>query len=462
VFPGLFNRHKLIGTSILLDFGRRMVYLLFCRGLKAGKHMGSQEFTDNSATSLKEFFFFLLLTILAFIFFAAVRNNTFWQTGDYLYLLKALQIDKSPREIFVTEPLAEFQPLVNAVFYLEFRMFGDKATGYYMFNVLIHSLNAFLVYRIVFTLLKDRIIALTSGLLFVFAVGNYGKTVMAVSSIGDLLITSLTLLTLWLFFRNELKNEGRLNTLCFAGALFFFILSVFSKSTSFSILGCIVVFNLFFRAETRRKVFGKSFLVVACFALVALIVKFSVLGTIPGGSDFGVSGFRFVKNYAAYLVRIVFPIQSSGTVAGAGPGVKFVFQLATEIRVVTFLCVLSYSVFGFIFGNRAIRFFIAWTYITLTPFCFFKFPVGWFNIRFLYLVSIGFVVVLASGTALAARLLYEKAWRRFLPYLIPLFFVLLSQFVIRNLDRSYEHLARSSNLDSIKAQFHEEYRASGR
>jgi hypothetical protein len=71
-------------------------------------------------------------------------------------------------------------------------------------------------------------------------------------------------------------------------------------------------------------------------------------------------------------------------------------------------------------------------------------------------------MILASGTALASRLLYEKAWRRFLPYLIPLYFVLLAQFVILNLDRNYERLAGHSHLDAIKTQFEEEYRESGR
>jgi hypothetical protein len=417
------------------------------------------ESTGNSASGLKDLLFFVILTALGFVFFATVRNNSFWQPGDYQYLIKALRIDRSPAEIFIAAPLADFQPLVNAIFYLEFRWFHTNPAGYYAFNLIIHSLNAFLVYRTVFTLLADRTIAMMSGLLFLFAVGNYGKTVMAVSNVDDLIITTLTLMTLWLFFRNELRNDGRLGTPGFAGALLFFILSVLSKATSFSILGCILAFNLFFRAETGRKVFGKSFFVVAGCALVALVLKFSLLGGITGASDFGVSVYTFLKNYASYLVRMVFPIQSSDSVQHSIPIVRFVYTLATEIRVVTFLCILSYSVFGFIFGNRAIRFFIAWTYITVTPFCFFKFPSGWFNIRYLYLVSVGFVMILASGTALASRLLYEKAWRRFLPYIIPLYFVLLAQFIIQNLDRNYEQLASHPRLDTIRAQFEEEYRS---
>jgi hypothetical protein len=420
--------------------------------------MADNPAVHKPATALKEFFFLILLTVLAFLFFAAVRNNPFWHPGDYLYLFKALRIDGDWREIFVAAPLPTFQPLVNVVFYFEFCMFGDAATGYYLFNVLIHSLNAYLVYRIVFTLLKDRTIAVMSGLLFVFAVGNYGKAVMVVSGVSDLVITFLTLMTLWLFFRNELENEGRLKSICFFGMLFFFALSLLSKATSFSILGCMLAFNLFFRRQTQQRVFGKSFLIVAGFALVVLVVKLSLLGGIAGRSDLGVSGIVFVKNYAKYLVRLVFPIHTSGLVRDSGPVVRFVYQMATEIRIVTFLCILSYSVFGFIFGNRAIRFFIAWTYITVTPFCFFTFPSDWFNIRYLYLVSIGYVMILASGTALAARLLYEKAWRRFIPYLIPLFFVFVSQFIIQFLDRSYELKAQAKYLDGLKEQFNAEYR----
>jgi hypothetical protein len=424
--------------------------------------MPDQSERQSATTALIELAFYVVLLGLAFVFFAPVRNNTFWHSSDYLYLLKALRIEQNWREIFAVAPLQTFQPLVNAIFYIEFRLFGDSAWGYYVVNIVIHALNAYLVYRVVFTLLRDRTIAVMSGLLFVFAVGNYGKAVMVVSGISDLVITFLTLMTLQLFFQNELKHEGRLKTFSFLGTLFFFALGLLSKATSFSILGCMLAFNLFFRTKAQqRRVFSTSFLVVAGFALAVLVLKLSLLWETLVGNEFGVSGWAFIKNYGRYLVRMVFPIHSSGLVRGAGPVVRFVYQAATEIRLITFLCILSYSVFGFIFGNRAIRFFIVWTYITVTPFCFFGYPSDWFNIRYLYLVSVGFVMILASGTALAARLLYETAWRKFIPYLVPLLFVFLSQFIIQHLDLNYERLSRWPALDSLKQQFYAEYRQRG-
>lgn len=411
-----------------------------------------------SRLPMKNLLLYLVMLAAGFLFFATVRDNTFWHRVDYLYLQQALKIDQDWREIFAQAPLNIFQPIVNLIFYGEYHFFGVNAKGYYLFNIFIHSLNAFLVYLIVFTLLKDRPIAVISSFLFLFAVGNYGKAVMVVSGVSDLLITLLTLLTLYLYFKNELHNKGRLKSFYFVACLACFFLSLLSKATSFSILGCMLAFNFFFRAETNRRVWGRGFLVLAVFALVVLIVKLTSHPDIPGKADLDVISFTTIRNYAAYLVRMVFPIQTSHLVTDSGPVVRFVYNLATEIRILIFLCIVSYSIFGFIFGNRTIRFFIAWTYITVAPFCFFRFPADWLNIRYLYLVSVGFNMILASGTVIATRLLYQKAWRRFLPYLVPLYFVLLSQFIITLLDRNYEKLSNSRHLDAVKSSFLTEHK----
>ncbi len=406
---------------------------------------------------LRSLLFIALLFLSSLAFFSLVRNNTFWNAGDYAYLAHALKINLAWKEIFASAPNQIFQPLVNAIFYLEFRLFGVDARYFYLFNIFVHSLNAFLVYMVVFTLLKSRLISILSSLLFVFAVGNYGKAVMVASGISDLMITFLTLLTLLLYFKNELEKGGRLLSFWFIGSLLCFFLSLLTKATSFSILGCMFAFNIFFRAESGKRIFHRNFIVIGIFALVVLVAKLSFLPHLPGRSDFIFIGLKFFRNFASYLVRMVFPIHHSSTVETAGPAVQFIYRLASEIRLFTFLCILSYSVFGFIFGNRAIRFFITWTYITVTPFCFFKFPLDWLNIRYLYLVSIGFSMLLASGTVLASHLLMQRSWRRFIPYSVLLMFVLMSYFVIYHLDRNYESLAASQTMTSARADFILEY-----
>lgn len=388
---------------------------------------------------------FGLLLILSLTFFSLVRDNTFWHSGDFLYLQQAMDMGNSWKEVFRSAPNQPFQPLVKLVFYIEYRLFGIEAYKYYLFNLLIHAINAFLVYFLVRTLLRDSTIALLSSLLFACAVGNYGKAVMVVSGIGDLLITLLTLLTLLLFFKNELGKRGRIASPLFIIALVCFVLSLMTKATSFSILGCMLVFNIFFQAEIKKPVFHPAFILMAIVAFIAFILKVSLLHD-PWESGLSLNLLNFFRNFGSYLVRMAFPIHSSQLVADSGGVVRFIYQLATEIRLLTFLVILSFTVFGFIFGNRTIRFFIAWTYIMVAPFCFFVFPSDWLNIRHLYLVSVGFIMILASTTVLASRLLYQRAWRRFLPYLLPLYFVVLSRFIIQHLDTNYEATARSRGI----------------
>jgi len=271
----------------------------------------------------------------------------------------------------------------------------------------------------------------------------------------------LTLATMLMYVRNELNDQGKLRTANFIFCLFFFMLSLLSKATSFSILGCMLAFNMFFRQHTGRKVLDNNFVLLSVFALVVLILKLSLLRSLPGVSDLAIFDWSLPKNFAAYLVRMVFPIQYSQLVTGSNSVVQLTYRFVSEIRILIFLCIVSYSVFGFIFGNKVIRFFIAWTYVTVTPFCFFKFPADWLNIRYLYLVSVGFSMILASGTVLAARLLYQKPWRRFLPLIIPISFVILSRFIVLQLDKNYERKERRYGLESARAEFYAEYEKRG-
>jgi hypothetical protein len=58
---------------------------------------------------------------------------------------------------------------------------------------------------------------------------------------------------------------------------------------------------------------------------------------------------------------------------------------------------------------------------------------------------------------LAAQLLYQRPWRRRLPYLVPVAFAGLSYFVLTQLDVNYEQKARAPRLDSVKGQFYALY-----
>jgi hypothetical protein len=442
-----------IETPFSLDNPTGFLYLLLVAGVPGGEDMANGRAKRRFHFVRNNVLLFGLLLATSLVFFSLVRDNTFWHSADFLYLQQSMDVGVSWQNVFETAPYQPFQPLVKLVFYLEFKLFGLDAQKYYGFNILIHSLNAFFVYFLVVTLLRDRAIAYLSSFLFACAVGNYGKAVMVVSGISDLIITMLTLVTLLLYFKNQLEKGGRMTSIWFVGSLAFFVLSLLTKATSFSILGCMLAFHFFFRSETKKRVFNRSFVTLSVVALGALIAKLAFLPDTSGEEDFFIFNPQVIRNFGSYLVRMVFPIHGSNLVTDSGPAVRFVYRLATEIRVITFLCILSYSIFGFLFANRTIRFFIAWTYITVTPFCFFDFPRDWLNIQYLYLVSVGFIMILSSGTVFASRLLFQRRWRRFIPYALPLLFVFLSQFIITHLDKNYERLAASLQARQMRQDF---------
>jgi hypothetical protein len=387
------------------------------------------------------FLVLVLLLGLSYLFFIPALDNTYWHGTDFSYLEHNLRMAETKAALTDNQPPYKFQPLVYAVSYFLFERFGFEPRGYFLFNILLHGLNSFLVYLLVQTLLRDRSVALLSGLLFVFTVGNYGKTVLLMSGLEDLLITMLTLLTTILYFRNELVGGGKTWSPWFLLSLLFFIGSMFTRSTSLSILGAFLAFNYLFRRDTGHRVLGPNFVIFLVIAAAALMIKTLVFHYSPPFYTVNPGPFKAViysvKNVLSYLVRMVFPIHTSRLVVEGGPAVRFVYGFATEIRIVLALVMLSYSFFGFIFGNHTIRFFIAWTYITLIPFAFFQFPADWLNIRNLYLVSIGFVLVLSAGAVYCSRLIEHHRWRRFVPFIVPVFFVLLARFIVVQLDRNY-------------------------
>ena len=141
----------------------------------------AQTVRRRAPTRTREFAFFLFLNLIGFSFFSLVLDNTYWHGDDWEYLIQALRIGEHWTEIFSTRLHQTFQPIPNLVFFLEFQAFHIDARAYYLFNIFVHSINAFLVYLLVRTMLKDRAIAVLSGFLFEFAVGNFGKSVMTVS-----------------------------------------------------------------------------------------------------------------------------------------------------------------------------------------------------------------------------------------------------------------------------------------
>ena len=219
---------------------------------------------------LKHLLVLAVFVLLSFLFFRLCLDNGFWDGYDYVSLENSIMMRSDTGAAFASDPPFKFQPLVYSIHYLIFSRYFFDASGYFLFNILLHGLNSFLVYLLVNTLIRDRSIALLSGLLFVFTVGSYGKSVMIASGLEDLVITFLTLATMISYFHNELYGGGRIFSPWYLLTFLFFLASMLTRSTSFSILGAFLAFNFFFRVERKRRVFDSGFAVLLVMAIAAL------------------------------------------------------------------------------------------------------------------------------------------------------------------------------------------------
>jgi hypothetical protein len=116
------------------------------------------------------------------------------------------------------------------------------------------------------------------------------------------------------------------------------------------------------------------------------------------------------------------------------------------------LAVLSFSFFGFVFGSRPLRFFIAWTYITLIPFSAQAPGADWLNLTHLYLASLGFCVVLAAGAIGCANLLVAHRWRRLVPFVVPLLFVATAMSLNYRLDARNRQAAQTPEIQALRQE----------
>jgi len=250
----------------------------------------------------------------------------------------------------------------------------------------------------------------------------------------------MVLLGTLLYVLNEKRNEGRLVGIYSLGFFALFIGTLFMRGGTFSLLASFAFYNIFFARERQRPILDTNFAICLGFMLGAMVLRWTIGGgtSLPAGAAAG----TFLRNLPGYLTLMVFPLQQSELLASAPPLVRAVYAAAPYIRILVGLAILSYSLFGFVFGSRALRFYIAWTYVMLLPFAFFRYPSDWLNLRFLYLVSLGFCVVLTTGTLYAFRLLSHHRQRRFVPFVIPLGYVALSAGLVHQLDMKNEQLAR--------------------
>ena len=319
----------------------------------------------------------------------AVRRISLPQIGRFFLDPGTVALGVLSREVY--------RPLATLSFALDFHLWRFNAFGYHCTNLLLHTVNAILVYWLSYLLFGRGLPAILSGLLF----GVHPVLTEAVSWISgrsNLLGTSFFLLALIQYIRfTRDANRG-----AYFSSLFFFVCSLFSREVA-------VVFPLLIMAHDG--VYSKGscgpikrpsrYIPYLILSVLFVLLRAHLLGRFSQCPSWGGPLISFITMstvFVRYILLLLFPFRLC-----ANYGIQLSMNiLEPEVVVSLSALTLIFSVtVAMIRRKKDLSFFIVWFFITLLPVSNIVPIKALMADRFLYLPSVGF--------AFAGAMFFERA-----------------------------------------------------
>ncbi len=286
-----------------------------------------------------------------------------------------------------------YRPFVKLFYWAGQSLFGLRASPFHLVSLLLHGVNAYLVYRLAVgsgPRAGAWVIGLAAGLLFLLN-GHHAETVSWVAAIGDLGGLFCILSALLLFRR--FRSSGR--PLLLAASVGVFALGLLTRETvvvlPLLLAADVLIFERVSADKGKTALIRRLVLAVGSYAVVLLAylaVQIAGRGS-TGGVGRGGLQFRML-NLDSILLGIF------DFVHGLIPGGRTLAGLPLEmLRTVVWLEVLAaLAVAGLLLWEKqSLAFFgLMWMLITPLLFVFFSGPTD----RYFYLPSVGYALF-ASG-----------------------------------------------------------------
>ncbi|MBI5641950.1 MAG: tetratricopeptide repeat protein [Deltaproteobacteria bacterium] len=346
-----------------------------------------------------------------------------------------------------------YRPMMHLILMAERHIFGLEPWGYHLVNVVLHSLNAVLVFMTAALILKEtdqlprvfpggarvlpfkldskmtgRIPALFTGLLFALHPVNT-EAVAWVSAVTELSFTCFLILSFYLYAKYaESKTKAALP---YVLSLVFFAAALLSKETAIVLPAAILAYDLSKNGWTAVKGRWRGYLGFFLTASAYMAVRTFSVGGIIHHKQISLSGYELVINVFPlifkYFQKLVYP-----------SGLNALYELkyahsASEPAVMAGMIILSAFLAAFILfrGNKVVSVSLAFMGLPLLPVLYIPaLSTSAFADRYLYLPSIGFSLLL--GYAIEGGLSYARkrggysCWRMFKNSTGPLCLVIIT------------------------------------
>jgi len=359
---------------------------------------------------------FSKLRFFLFLFFISLILYSNSLSGDFILDDKLLIIDnefiKHIRTIpmlFITQAFNQpsnlnlyegayryYRPLMTLSFAMDYNIWKLNPIGYHLTNITIHSLNAFLVYCLIYGFFINFPLALLSSILFC-AHPIHSQSVSYITNRSELLVSLFTLITLVAYIRYT--KSGRITA--YLISLFSFACALLSREAGFLVFVPFFIAIIGIKSKIPKQNTFLHFGTFTAILAIYIILRFTILVPLQIIPTSAFSFFGDILNFLHVLMEysksLIFPYQ------------LHIFRNITPIasfRLLQITPLLIFLIFLIILLTILIKqkkyillFGICWFILTLLYLIRFMYKVSDFIImeeQWVYLASIGFFVILAN------------------------------------------------------------------
>lgn len=208
-------------------------------------------------TNIKFLIGILFLGLLIFLVYQPVIHGQWlWDDDDLVSENMSLRSVEGLREIWIKPGATpQYYPLTFTVFWLQYQVWGPEPAGYHLVNILLHFLNAALIW----ILLKRLKIPWAYGAALIFAVHPVNvETVAWISELKNAMMVLLYLLTLLSYFQyrdvSSLGSRDQGRHFYYFLAIFFFTFSLLSKTTAATLPIVIIILFWWRRGKVEKRI----------------------------------------------------------------------------------------------------------------------------------------------------------------------------------------------------------------
>lgn len=365
-----------------------------------------------------------LIFIISSIIYANTLNNGFVYDDEYTVVDNTLikGIDNLPKlfstaDYFARSGEQSYRPVVTFTYFVDYALYGLKPWGYHLTNILLHATNGVLLYAFMALIIQPSEVSgrrsvlthLFSNLPFIISllfVSNpvLTEAVNAISFREDLLVFHFYMATLLLYV--YFRDNAHRTYLLYAISCLTYAIALFSKEMAVTLPLIIYCYEWFYadkkEKEIRSLLFNRFIIGYLLITLCYLYIRFAVFQIPHEEIETWVLGERLSTIpylIMKYLYLLIFPYSLSADYVIPPVNLfslTFIFYLLTVVSILATIFQLNKTIRDIGFGGT---FFI----LTLLP-VYSIIPINNpFAERYLYLPSVGFVIVVTMVLNLALK-----------------------------------------------------------